>query len=67
MKITAMVNRAVERALAAGMTVDKILDDTGQPAKGSLPEIFAQVAKGKKFYTTNALRLRVQDDPWRRR
>lgn len=67
MKITAMVNRAVERALAAGMTVDKILDDTGQPAKGTLAEIFAQVAKGKKFYTTNGVRLRVQDDPWRRR
>jgi hypothetical protein len=65
--MTEAVKRAVERALAAGLTVDKILDDRGLPAHGSLPQIFAQVAKGKKFYTTDGVRLRVQDDTWRRR
>jgi hypothetical protein len=58
------VKAAVDRAVAAGVTVGHIRDEHGFPVEGlSLPQIFAHVAKGKRFYLANGTLLVITDDP----
>jgi hypothetical protein len=58
------VKAAVDRAVAAGMTVGHIRDEHGFPVEGlSLPQIFAHAAKGKRFYLANGTLLVITDDP----